>query len=107
MITYIVRRLFQLVLVLIGVSMITFAIMFLIPGDPAVTLAGKGATPERVAMIRHRLSLDKPVYVQYTMFVGRLLHGDLGESYQFNRPVMEMIKEALPNTAQLAIAAVL
>jgi peptide/nickel transport system permease protein len=107
MITYIVRRLFQLVLVLIGVSMITFAIMFLIPGDPAVTLAGKGATPERVAMIRHRLSLDKPVYVQYTMFVGRLLHGDLGESYQFNRPVMDMIKEALPNTAQLAIAAVL
>ena len=107
MITYIVRRLFQLVLVLIGVSMITFAIMFLIPGDPAVTLAGKGATPETVAMIRHRLALDKPVYVQYGMFVERLLHGDLGESYQTNRPVSDMIREALPNTAQLAIAAVL
>jgi len=107
MIAYIVRRLFQLVLVLIGVSMITFTIMFLIPGDPAVTLAGKGATPETVARIRHRLALDKPVYVQYGMFVGRLVRGDLGESYQFNRPVMQMIKEALPNTAQLAIAAVL
>ena len=107
MITYIIRRLFQLVLVLIGVSIITFSIMFLIPGDPAVTLAGKGASPETVAMIRHRLALDKPVYVQYGMFVGRLARGDLGESYQFNRPVSVMLREALPNTAQLAIAAVL
>jgi peptide/nickel transport system permease protein len=107
MITYIVRRLFQLVLVLIGVSLITFAIMFLVPGDAAQSLAGKDATPERLALIRHRLGLDQPVYVQYGKFITRIVHGNLGDSSQFNRPVRDMLREALPNTAQLAIAAVL
>ncbi len=107
MISFIIRRLLQLVIVLIGVSMITFAVMFLIPGDPASLLAGKDATPQRIAVIRHNLGLDKPVYVQYVKFLGRLLHGDLGDSYVFQRPVAQMIRQAVPNTAQLAIAAVL
>jgi peptide/nickel transport system permease protein len=107
MIAYIVRRLFQLVIVLIGVTIITFLIMFAIPGDPAQQLAGKNATPERIATIRVQLGLDKPIPVQYFKFVGRLVRGDLGESYRLQQPVMQMIRENAPNTIQLALAAVL
>ena len=107
MIAYIVRRLFQLVIVLIGVTIITFLIMFAIPGDPAQQLAGKNATPERIATIRAQLGLDKSIPVQYVKFVGRLIHGDLGESYRLQQPVMQMIRENAPNTIQLALAAVL
>ena len=107
MVAYIVRRLLQSVLVLVGVTVITFIIMYAIPGDPARMLAGKVATPERIEAIRTELGLDQPVYVQYYRFVGRLVRGDLGESYQLQRPVTEMIWENAPNTIQLAIAAVL
>jgi ABC-type dipeptide/oligopeptide/nickel transport system permease component len=107
MVGYIVRRLFQLVIVLIGVTILTFGILFLVPGDPATVLAGKDQSPEKLANIRRNLGLDKPIYVQYGLFVERLLHGDLGESYQRQRPVTEMIRESLPNTVQLAVAAVL
>lgn len=107
MLSYIVRRLIQLVVVLFGVTVITFVIMFTIPGDPAQLVAGKNATPERIAIIRHQLGLDQPLPVQYLKFVNRLLHGDLGESYQLQKPVTQMIREAAPNTIQLAVAAVL
>jgi peptide/nickel transport system permease protein len=107
MLSYIVRRLIQLVVVLFGVTVITFVIMFTIPGDPAQLVAGKNATPERIAIIRHQLGLDQPLPVQYVKFVNRLLHGDLGESYQLQKPVTQMIREAAPNTIQLAVAAVL
>jgi peptide/nickel transport system permease protein len=107
MVGYIVRRLFQLVIVLIGVTILTFGILFLVPGDPATVLAGKDQSPEKLANIRRNLGLDKPIYVQYGLFVERLLHGDLGESYQRQRPVTEMIRESLPNTVQLAVFAVL
>jgi peptide/nickel transport system permease protein len=107
MVTYVIRRLIQLVIVLIGVTVITFVIMFTIPGDPAQQLAGKNATPERIATIRTQLGLDRPVYVQYYKFVGRLVRGDLGESYQLQKPVLQMIRENAPNTIQLAVAAVL
>jgi peptide/nickel transport system permease protein len=93
--------------VLIGVSIITFLIMFLIPGNPAYLLAGKNATPQRVAEISVELGLNKPIYVQYGRFVDRLVHGNFGESYQFERPVRQMLQSAIPNTAQLAVAAVL
>lgn len=107
MLTYIVRRLFQLIVVIFGVTIITFVIMFLIPGDPARMLAGKSPTPGKIAIIRSELGLDKPIYVQYTRFVNRLAHGDFGTSYQTDRPVSAMLKENIPYTAQLALAAVL
>jgi peptide/nickel transport system permease protein len=107
MLGYIGRRLIQLVIVLIGVTIITFLIMFLIPGDPAYLLAGKNATPQRVAEVRHELGLDRPIYQQYAFFVNRLVHGNFGESFQFERPVRDMLLQAIPVTAQLAIAAVL
>jgi peptide/nickel transport system permease protein len=107
MVSYIIRRLLQLILVLIGVSVITFIIMFAIPGDPARLLAGKAPTPEHIAAIRAELGLDRPIYVQYVKYASRLVHGDLGDSYQLQRPVTEMIRENAPNTIQLALAAVL
>ena len=107
MIAYVTRRILQLIVVLFGVSVITFIIMFVVPGNPAQLLAGKYATPERIAVISRNLGLDKPVYVQYGRFVDRLLHGDLGTSYQLDRPVVDMIRENAPFTAQLALAAVL
>jgi len=107
MISFIVRRLLQLVIVLFGVTVITFVIMFVVPGDPARTMAGKKATPERIEAIRHGLGLDRPLYVQYGKFVGRLAHGDLGESYYSGREVRTMIGEAWGYTAQLAVAVVL
>jgi len=107
MISFIIRRLLQMILVLFGVSIIVFVIVFLLPSDAATMQAGKNQNPERVETIRHQLGLDQPVYKQYLLFVERLLHGDLGESYQLQRPVTEMIRENIPNTAQLALAAVL
>ena len=107
MIAYIIRRLLQLVLVLFGVTLITFSMLKLVPGDPAVALAGKGANQERIAFVRHQRGLDRPFYVQYVRYVERLAHGDLGESLFSGRPVRDLIREAAPVTIQLAIAAVL
>ena len=107
MISYIIRRLFQLVIVLFGVTLITFGMLKLVPGDPAVALAGKNPTPERIAYIRHERGLDRPFYIQYIKYVQALARGDLGESLYTSRPVADMIKDAAPVTIQLAIAAVL
>jgi peptide/nickel transport system permease protein len=107
MISYIVRRLMQLVIVLVGVTMITFVMMFVIPGSPGQLLAGKDASPERIQAIEHRLGLDRPLYVQYGKFVWRLLHGDLGDSFRLGVPVTGLIKQYVGNTIQLALAAVL
>jgi peptide/nickel transport system permease protein len=107
MIAYIVRRLLQLIIVLFGVTLITFSMMKLVPGDSAVMLAGKSATPARIAFVRHEFGLDRPFYVQYYKYVERLAHADLGDSMITGRPVSQMIKEAAPVTIQLAIAAVL
>jgi peptide/nickel transport system permease protein len=107
LIAYIIRRLLQLIVVLFGVTLITFGMLKLVPGDPAVALAGKGASPEKIANVRHERGLDRPFYVQYVKYVDRLVHGDLGESLYTARPVREMIREAAPVTIQLAVAAVL
>ena len=107
MTSYIIRRLLQLILVLFGVTLITFSMLKLVPGDPAVALAGKGATPERIAYVRHERGLDRPFYVQYYRYLERLAHGDLGDSLFSGRSVAVQIKEAAPVTIQLAIAAVL
>ena len=107
MVPYVIRRLIQMVIVLLGVSMITFIILFAIPGDPAVMVAGKNATPEKIAEVRAHLGLDQPLPVQYVKYLGRLLHGDLGESYYLQQSVTELIRINAPYTIQLAIAAIL
>lgn len=101
------KRLFSLVLVVIGVSLITFVISHLIPGDPARLIAGERATPEIVAHIRHQLGLDLPLYEQYWRYVVQLVHGDLGISIRTHRPVLQDIRAFFPATLELAVVALI
>ena len=107
LISYIIRRLFQLVIVLVGVTLVTFTALKLVPGDAATYLAGKDASEARIEYIRHQRGLDRPYYVQYMKYVERLLHGDLGASLYNGRDIRQMIWEAAPDTLQLALSAVL
>jgi peptide/nickel transport system permease protein len=102
---YLVRRLLLMVLILFGVSLITFSLAYLIPGDPAREMAGPRASLAVIQQIRHDLGLDEPVLIQYLQYIGRLAHGDLGTSWMFTRPVAQAILERLPATLQLAVAA--
>jgi peptide/nickel transport system permease protein len=101
------RRLASLVLVVVGVSLITFAISHLVPGDPARLVAGDRATPEIVAHIRSQLGLDLPLPQQYLRYMGQLLHGDLGTSIRTHRPVIDDIAAFFPATLELALVALI
>ena len=107
MTTFLVRRALQTIPVLLIVSMITFAIAYLIPADPAAEIAGPKAQPDTIEHIRERLGLDQPLYVQYGRYLWRLLHGDLGESYYMRMPVTEIFRHRVGATVQLAILGVL
>ncbi|MGH7947660.1 MAG: ABC transporter permease, partial [Candidatus Binataceae bacterium] len=91
--------------VLLGTSMITFAIAFIVPADPAVAVAGAKADPQTLATIRHVLGLDDPIYVQYARYVGRAVEGDLGRSYIRRENVSSLIADRFPATALLALSA--
>jgi ABC-type dipeptide/oligopeptide/nickel transport system permease component len=106
---YLVQRLILVVPVLLGVSVAVFMMLHLLPGDPALAmLAGQsGITPEDVDRVRRQLGLDQPVPVQYFNYIGRVLHGDFGESVHSHRPVLEMIAEQAGSTIQLAFAAMI
>jgi len=78
MLRYVVKRLLTVVPVLLGVSILVFGFIRLIPGDPALVMLGERATPENVARVREQLGLNKPIYEQYLIFVGNALSGDLG-----------------------------
>lgn len=99
---YIVRRLLLTVPVIIGVSIIVFSIIRLLPGDPARALAGVQATPEYIEQVRERYGLNDPLYVQYGRFMGGLVTGDLGTSTFSRRPVTTEIAERFPRTLTLA-----
>ena len=101
---YIIRRLLLMIPVLIGVSLLVFSMVRLIPGDPATAIAGPHATPEFIEQVRVDFGLDKPMYTQYFIFMGRLLQGDLGISTFTRRPVTTEIWARLPNTVELAVA---
>jgi peptide/nickel transport system permease protein len=105
MLLYLFRRLVFGAGVLIGTSLITFAIAFLVPADPAVAMAGAKADAQTLAMIRSQLGLDRPVYLQYARYLGRALHGDLGRSYIRRESVTRLILERFPATAILALSA--
>jgi len=103
---YVQRRLILAVPTILLTSIVVFLMLFLIPGDPAAIYIGDNtSTPERLAEIRHQMGLDKPLYVQYVDFVWHALHGDLGRSLQTNQPVTSEIMSRLPNTIELAVAA--
>jgi len=105
MLAFLVRRIAFGIAVLIGTSIITFAIAFVIPADPAVTMAGAKADPQTLATIRHELGLDLPVYLQYARYLDRALHGDLGRSYVRRDSVAHLIASRFPATALLAVTA--
>jgi peptide/nickel transport system permease protein len=105
MLAYIVRRIVFGAGVLLGTSIITFTIAFVIPADPAVAMAGAKADPQTLATIRHQLGLDQPVYVQYARYLDNALHGDLGRSYIRRESVTALILSRFPATALLALCA--
>jgi peptide/nickel transport system permease protein len=107
MLVYLARRIVFGAVVLIGTSLITFAIAFIIPADPAVTMAGAKADPQTLAMIRHEMGLDRPRYIQYALYLDRALHGDLGRSYVRRESVTRLIAERIPATAILAVSAMI
>jgi peptide/nickel transport system permease protein len=102
---YIVKRLLWLIPVMLGVSLVVFAIMWLVPGDAAEAMFGVDGTAEDIEEARRRLGLDQPVYIQYAKFVGRLARGDLGRSAVTRRPVTREIRSRLRPTTELAVAA--
>ncbi|MDG4855559.1 MAG: ABC transporter permease [Mesorhizobium sp.] len=107
MIAYLGRRLIQSLLILLGVSLITFALLYLLPADPVRQIAGRSATPDTVENIRRQLGLDQPFIVQYWHYLTRLLSGDLGRSYIQRSEVTELIVSRLPASLLLMVGAIL
>ena len=103
---YLFRRLIQSALILLGVSFITFLLLYVLPADPVRQIAGRSATAETVENIRRQLGLDQPFLVQYGRFLGGLLQGDLGRSYLQKTEVAELIWSRLPATLLLMAAGI-
>jgi len=104
---YIARRLAVLVPTLLVVSVLIFSLQQLLPGDPAIALAGEEHDPAVVAAIRARYHLDRPLPVQYGIWLGKVLRGDFGESLRNRIPVAELIASKLPVTVELALCSML
>ena len=104
---YIIKRLIQLIPVIIGVTIIAFSLIHLAPGDPARTMLGQHATQQELNEIREKYGLDEPIYVQYAIWLNGVLHGDLGRSILTKELVVIEITERFPNTIELAIAAMI
>ncbi|MCG5027015.1 ABC transporter permease, partial [Anoxybacillus flavithermus] len=107
MVGMIVRRFFQLILLLVGISFLVFTSMYMAPGDPATIIAGPTASQSDIEAIREDLGLNDPFLVQYGRYINGVLHGDLGYSYQTKQPVWDTIMTRFPNTLKLAIASII
>ncbi len=107
MIPYLTKRLLQTLLVLFGVLVLTFSLLHMIPGDPAQVILGTDATPEELARLRTVLELDQPLPVQFLNYLGRVVHGEFGDSIFQHESVMSLILERLPATIELTVAAML
>lgn len=105
MIGFILRRLAQLLPVLLIASTGIWAMIYAVPGDPVAVIVGENGTPEQMQAVRERLGLDRPVLVQYFSWLGNALQGDLGVSIQNREPVRDLIAQRIPATVQLGIAA--
>jgi len=104
---YILRRLLSAIPVILGLTVIVFLIMAMIPGDPALAILGAYATPENIAKLNRDLGLDKSLVEQYFIWLGNLLQGDFGRSFNLNRPVLDEVTERFRATLVLAGAALL
>lgn len=107
LLVYLLKRAFQAVGVLVGVSIVTFLLVYLLPADPARMIAGRSATTETVQSIRHELGLDRPVPVQYVDYVMGVVRGDFGRSYVQRADVGEIVASRIGPTVQLALAGIL
>jgi len=103
---YILKRILQLIPVLIGVSILTFSMVHLVPGDPVVVMLGNQATAENIARLHHEFGLDRPLYVQYLDYMSHAVRGDLGHSIRTRQSVFGEIKLYLPWTLRLTALAV-
>ncbi len=104
---FILHRLALLIPTLILISMMVFGLQQLLPGDPALALAGEQQDPDVIAFIRHRYHLDEPLPVRYLLWVEGVFHGDLGESIRIQRPVLELVAEKFPVTLELTVFAMI
>lgn len=105
--SYLLRRLLLLLPVLLGISLLVFAMLHLIPGDPAQVMLGERATPEAVSALRRELGLDQPLPYQAARYLWKILHLNFGRSIQSNTPVATEIAERFPATVELALAAMI
>ena len=107
MINNILKRVIQTVFILLGVALLIFLMLRIIPGNAIITMMGEHTNPEAIERMTAELGLDKPFYVQFWMYLKGVLTGDLGTSYSLNRPVSELLSTAFPNTVRLAVMAAL
>jgi ABC-type dipeptide/oligopeptide/nickel transport system permease component len=107
MVPYILRRIVMLLPVLFGVTLVSFSLLHVVPGDPAEVLGGQEASKADIDRIRKEYGLDQPLVVQYARFVGNAVRGNLGISIQSRHPVRELLLQRLAFTLQLALASVL
>lgn len=105
MFNYIIKRLLMIIPVIIGVSILSFLLIHLVPGDPARMMLGERATPQALAELRESLGLDDPLPVQYARFVNKAVHGDLGRSVRSKLPVTEEMARKFPATLELTLFA--
>ena len=103
---YLIKRLLSTIPVLIGISLLLFFMLRMLPGDPAQVLAGQMASPEEIENIRHQLGLDRPIYEQCAIYMSHLVRFDLGRSARTQNPVTVEIWARLPNTILLAVVAI-
>jgi peptide/nickel transport system permease protein len=107
MISFVTRRFLQIIPVIVGVTIATFLLAKIIPGDPTDMLLGGMATEEAKESLRMSMGLNKPVYIQYFIYLGNLVQGDLGQSFTFAEPVATVIAQRLGNTTLLALAGII
>jgi peptide/nickel transport system permease protein len=107
MAAYLARRFGQSLLILLGITLVTFVLLYILPADPARQIAGRSATAETVENIRHQLGLDQPFYQQYWRYLTNLAHGDLGRSYLQKTEVSVLIASRLPASLLLMVGAIL
>jgi peptide/nickel transport system permease protein len=105
MTTFLLRRLALILPTLFFVSVLIFGLQQLLPGDPALALAGENQDPTVIAYLHQKYHLDQPIPIRYALWVEGVLHGDLGESIRIKRPVLDLIREKLPVTGELALLA--
>ena len=105
MLGFVARRLFYLLPVLLAVSLLTFLIASLLPGDLAYVILGDQATPEKVAALRHDMGLDQPIWWRYFSWLGHVLEGDFGRSFRTGQTVLQAVAERLPVSIELMLLA--